>query len=174
MENGEELFGPGNTWFSVFLYCMRVLSDRYRWMQQTNLDDAAMSAVEWGMTRWVKAPSSVVPGNPDLTFRGAKWACSHTAMTLLKKQLEPTPQYEVPDASDPLVVKATAVVNALEANEAEWASWARDFLDGVTERDVAKEEGVSQQSINRRRQRGMKRIRPLLKEFGLINPGGTA
>lgn len=169
MGNGEELFGPERTWLSVQNYCIKRLRTVYPWLDRYRHEDAAAEAVLWGMTVWVKAPSSVVMDNPDLTFKGARWACSRKAAELLTRTIQATVEtgHLEPPARDPLLDRASNAIDELEHDDREWVSWARDFLDGKSTRQTASEEGVSHITISRRRREGIERIRPLLKRHGL-------
>lgn len=168
--DGTDLFGPGKTWWSLTNYAMAVALSRFPGVARDDIEDAVQEAVIWTMTVWVHSPSSVVLDDADLTFRGACWVTTRKTHQLLSEFLASTgPQQGVLDRTryDPLVVAAGEVVDALQDDPREWEGWARDFLDGISQSEVARREGVSQPAIHYRRRSGLNRIRPLLEKAGL-------
>lgn len=170
-KDGSEIFGPGNTWWDVQKHALTNLR-RYCPGVATELrEDAVSHGLAVTMGDWTRWQGSIVPDNPGLTFAGAKRVCTLTARTYLRderaRQLAGSAPQTTPTERR-TTVAAAAVIGKLQDDEREWTAWARDFLAGDTEEEAAERQGVSQQAISRRRQRGFARIRPLLRQHGLI------
>lgn len=172
--DGSELFGPGNTWWGLRTYVLKFTRRTWPGLSQCLVEDAVGEGLARTMDLWVHWRGSVLPGNPGLTYAGAKRHASMAAHKYLKSELqreEPLSVRETPrelSTERGLSIQAQKAIEELQNDDREWDAWARDFLAGESERAVAAREQVSQQAIDQRRKRGLKRARPLLRKHGLI------
>ncbi len=170
--DGTDIFGPGHTWWGVYQYTLAFTRRTWPGVRNEDIEDAVSAGVARTMEMWVRWKGSVVKDDPNLTYAGAKrHACMATHKLLkveVKRQRGEDIRFPALPSDTKDTAAASAVIEELAADEREWATWARGFLAGESERDSADALGVSQQAVNRRRKRGLTRSRALFLKHGLI------
>lgn len=192
----EGIFGK-HSWADLRSEVTARVRSRYRQVPLETVEDAVSEAVSDLLEYWVWLPSSVVDGNPNLTFRGALTRANHKASEYILRELnrpdsvtftDLQAELDDPDAEgfndylDGLMadqapdpgegaeeddLKARARRMLDDLSEEELESWGASYFNGETVRECEARTGVSRSVIDRRRQVGLARLRERAHEYGI-------
>lgn len=196
MNDGTELFGPGNTWESLYAHVHRYMNKRFYFRPEEIRSDAASEGFDYIASKWVTYPSSLT-NDLGRNWNYAKRIARKQAAYWLGKQYtrpEVSVSTLVPPAMDPeqasdrvdsiygeasvdvygdietrdLRERARAALIELAADPDEFDLWVRDFIAGMSLRDTEAKTGTPRQTLSRHRMSGLTRARPVLIKHGLI------